>query len=113
MELELRCTLESFEGQLSAMAREKVALQKQARELTGQCSTLRKQVRASDSSRAPVVLELKLPVRKFFQALKAPRTIPELNAGLSLSLQAGALLIALAVPLSCVVTPNCKGYNQS
>lgn len=45
MELELRYTLESFEGQLSAMAREKVAIQKQVRELTGQCTTLRKQVR--------------------------------------------------------------------
>lgn len=44
MELELRYTLESFEGQLSAMAREKVAIQRQAKELTGQCSTLRKQV---------------------------------------------------------------------
>lgn len=44
MELELRCTLESFEGQLSAMAREKVAIQKQLKELTGQCTTLRKQV---------------------------------------------------------------------
>lgn len=44
MELELRYTLESFEGQLSAMAREKVALQKQVKELTGQCGTLRKQV---------------------------------------------------------------------
>lgn len=45
MELELRYTLESFEGQLSAMAREKVAIQKQVKELTGQCTTLRKQVR--------------------------------------------------------------------
>lgn len=44
MELELRYTLESFEGQLSAMAREKVALQKQVKELTGQCGTVRKQV---------------------------------------------------------------------
>ncbi|CAM9609020.1 unnamed protein product [Ectocarpus sp. 4 AP-2014] len=44
MELELRYTLESFEGQLSAMAREKVAIQKQVKELTGQCTTLRKQV---------------------------------------------------------------------
>lgn len=44
MELELRCTLESFEGQLSAMAREKVAIQKQLKELTGQRTTLRKQV---------------------------------------------------------------------
>lgn len=44
MELELRYTLESFEGQLSAMAREKVALQKQTKELNGQCTTLRKQV---------------------------------------------------------------------
>lgn len=44
MELELRCTLESFEGQLSAMAREKVAIQKQLKELNGQCTTLRKQV---------------------------------------------------------------------
>lgn len=44
MELELRYTLESFEGQLSAMAREKVAIQKQVKELTGQCSTLRRQV---------------------------------------------------------------------
>ncbi|CAN0552997.1 unnamed protein product, partial [Ectocarpus sp. 12 AP-2014] len=33
MELELRYTLESFEGQLSAMAREKVAIQKQVKEL--------------------------------------------------------------------------------
>ncbi|CAM9986890.1 unnamed protein product [Scytosiphon promiscuus] len=44
MELELRYTLESFEGQLSAMAREKVAIQKQVKELSGQCTTLRKQV---------------------------------------------------------------------
>lgn len=44
MELELRCTLESFEGQLNAMAREKVAMQKQVKELTGQRTTLRKQV---------------------------------------------------------------------
>eukprot|EP00752_Nemacystus_decipiens_P009407 g8410.t1 len=44
MELELRYTLESFEGQLSAMAREKVAIQKQVKELNGQCTTLRKQV---------------------------------------------------------------------
>ncbi|CAM9145585.1 unnamed protein product [Hapterophycus canaliculatus] len=43
MELELRYTLESFEGQLSAMAREKVAIQKQVKELSGQCTTLRKQ----------------------------------------------------------------------
>lgn len=46
MELELRYTLESFEGQLSAMAREKVAIQKQVKELTGQCATLRRQVRS-------------------------------------------------------------------
>ena len=44
MELELRYTLESFEGQLNAMAREKVAMQKQVKELTGQRTTLRKQV---------------------------------------------------------------------
>lgn len=44
MELELRCTIESFDGQLSAMAREKLAIQKQVKELTGQCTTLRKQV---------------------------------------------------------------------
>lgn len=44
MELELRYTLESFEGQLSAMAREKVAMQRQLKELTEQRTTLRKQV---------------------------------------------------------------------
>lgn len=77
MELELRCTLESFEGQLSAMAREKVALQKQAKELTGQCSTLRKQVWVSDRSRAPVVSERKLLVRRFFQALSASHDPPD------------------------------------
>lgn len=44
MELELRCTIESFDGQLNAMAREKLAIQKQVKELTGQCTTLRKQV---------------------------------------------------------------------
>ncbi|CAM9090622.1 unnamed protein product, partial [Ectocarpus sp. 6 AP-2014] len=44
MELELRFTLESFQRQLSAMAREKVAIQKQVKEVTGQCTTLRKQV---------------------------------------------------------------------
>lgn len=54
MELELRYTLESFEGQLSAMAREKVAIQKQVKELTGQCSTLRKQVLVLVKSRAGV-----------------------------------------------------------
>ncbi|CBJ32574.1 conserved unknown protein [Ectocarpus siliculosus] len=44
MELELRFTWESFQRQLSAMAREKVAIQKQVKEVTGQCTTLRKQV---------------------------------------------------------------------
>ncbi|CAM9169030.1 unnamed protein product [Ectocarpus sp. 4 AP-2014] len=44
MELELRFTLESFQRQLSAMAREKVAIQKQVKEVTGQCTTLRKKV---------------------------------------------------------------------
>lgn len=44
MELELRFTLESFKRQLSAMAREKVAIQKQAKEVTRRCTTLRKQV---------------------------------------------------------------------
>lgn len=55
MELELRYTLESFEGQLSAMAREKVAIQKQVKELTGQCTTLRKQVgrKVADVSEPP------------------------------------------------------------
>ncbi|CAM9837260.1 unnamed protein product [Ectocarpus sp. 13 AM-2016] len=44
MELELRFTLESFQRQLRTMAREKVAIKKQVKELTGQSTTLRKQV---------------------------------------------------------------------
>eukprot|EP00903_Cladosiphon_okamuranus_P011049 g10434.t1 len=85
MELELRYTLESFEGQLSAMAREKVAIQKQVKELTGQCTTLRKQVshykKVAKESEAQVeqVLELQ---QQLCDAESAAESLRETNSTL-------------------------------
>ncbi|CAM9835096.1 unnamed protein product [Ectocarpus sp. 12 AP-2014] len=89
MELELRFTLESFQRQLSAMAREKVAIQKQVKTLTGQCTTLRKQVlhykKVAEESEAQTEQDEVVELRA--RLVEAQRTLAETSQAMAAKTQ--------------------------